>query len=1555
MISIYAISRRSTRPALRYDTALLALLLAALCSLLATGAALADDEDTGYMPPRGVPFFLLTDTSFASSDEARVRLEVTGEQLAEVEHAGGADIALYRVERPLEFLRQQRNLHRIDLKAAARPEGLANTLSYLWDRWWLRARQIWQNLFKGELRVKVTEQAPQLKTSPDIGKPTAYTYTSAYRSLPGLAEVQRMRYPVAAAKPIAPPSDLKLSGSSSEFRPPEEGNVYIPLGRQQPGLYVVEAAVGRHRAVTLLFVSDTVAVTKTSGRQFLIWTAQRADGRPAQAEVVWTDLAGVLGSGRTDAHGVLALDHAVPQTSYAFGVDAQGGVFVTENFYYDSEIYNAKLYAYTDRPLYRPGDEVNIRLYGREFTSATRSTALPAAPVELQVMDATGALVHRERLAYHPQDGAAARLRLPANAPAGGYEIVLTRGEDSYSAAFRVAPYVKPHFEVLVEPAQASFKTGEKISGRIRLAYPDGKPVAKASLRLSARAQVLTMVECDLLYGGLFPLQIANDKELHTDADGVAAFELPPAKEPSRLVLSVLASDGAAQRVKATREILIERAASAWTLQPQRRYAAPAETVTWSLKPDDDGAAQPSKPTAWLAIHQESQTRTQGTLAPDAQQLTLKLERPGSYTVELRDEQQRLLGAAPFWVSGGELKPPQGAIEIVLDKPRYRPGDTARALITFPVPVEDALVTLERDRVEHYGRLLAPQGVANVRRLNERQWEATLQVKADHAPNISFSVAYVHGHEYGFQNAGVVVEQPALQVTLRTDRESYRPGETVVLEITTRDAAGKPAAAVLSIGAVDEMVYALQPELAPSLQEFFYHLRRNNVRTQSSLSFISFDEAYDARTAASIAGQRHERGVKLLERPRRDERDTAYFEPTVRTDANGRAQVRFKVPDALTRWRITAKGYGLGDADGLVGERRAFFLSDQPYFAKWTAPTWAREGDRPQATVAVFNQTRERRALKLSLGMPGAAPLVRELDAAPGATFVALDLPPLKASTEVTLDVHHGSERVDTLTTRLSVVPREWRGEQELMVPVPAGSTSTPLALPADATGVRLRVLPTGVAAWTHVADGLIEQPHDGVEHTASRIVPLALALQSLSADVPPHSPLRQRLYAARLRLAALAGPNAVFGWWGQGSSADSAFWSAYAYHADHLATRALGMELPAAHWERLLDIYSEKGGQEPLAQRAWALWLMHRMGLPTATMTEGLLAELAQGESEASAAPTAASAASSPTVAPPRRVAGGHWFTDATAGRDLALVVTAQLARAHRKELPPAVSAGLEAAYARLETSEAMLSQALLVWSGRRPAQGDALAAALARASQADAGLDRTLALIVLSHTSGLSLRAEAPADAPKAGWTARASASGQSEWVPAGRELPTAVEWAQPTAQPLMLSVRLQGRVTSPRNTLPAQLQRRLYRLQPQGASFEPVLVKPGDALSSRELYLDEVTVVSKQTLSFALAELALPPGASLEPSTWGIRLKSGGAEPAALDRAIAEATSLGYSLPVDSLPAGESRVFRHLVRFAQQGRFQLPAARLWRVYQPRAQAVEAAEGGGYAWQVR
>ena len=153
-----------------------------LCALLLFALALPGGADTrerlpsNYQPFTGTPFFLLSDASYGSADMAKVRLEVPERDAARasLEQYSGADIVVYRVPQPLEFLKKQRNLHRIEVTGNYRGEGLANTLRHLWDTWWKESRLVWRKLFSAPARRAVTEVQPGLATKDAIHRPTEY-------------------------------------------------------------------------------------------------------------------------------------------------------------------------------------------------------------------------------------------------------------------------------------------------------------------------------------------------------------------------------------------------------------------------------------------------------------------------------------------------------------------------------------------------------------------------------------------------------------------------------------------------------------------------------------------------------------------------------------------------------------------------------------------------------------------------------------------------------------------------------------------------------------------------------------------------------------------------------------------------------------------------------------------------------------------------------------------------------------------------------------------------------------------------------------------------------------------------------------------------------------------------------------------------------------------------------------------------------------------------------------------------------------------------------------
>ncbi|MCF4996238.1 alpha-2-macroglobulin family protein [Pseudomonas syringae] len=1498
-----------------------------LALLLPLAPVNADDsvEPSNYAPVAGESFFLLADSSFAADEQAMVRLEAPGRDYRRfrMEPYGGADIRVYRIDKPLDFLKRQKNLHRVVSDGQFKGEGLSNTLAYLWDNWYRKSRRVMQRAFSYESRKQVTEEVPELKMGDAMVAPTPYDAQPQFALIPGLPVVSQFRYPLWQAKPIQPPAGVNLAGSSSDFISVAPGNVYIPLGQMRPGLYLVEALIGKYRATTMVFVSNTVAVSKIAGDELLVWAARKHEGSSVpKVNVLWTDGLGVMSSGATDADGLLRLKHVSPERSFVIGEDEEGGVFVSENFYYDSEIYDTKLYAFTDRPLYRPGDWVSLKIIGREFKNARDSVQPGAADVNVSVLDATGTELQTLDLKLDSKAGSQGRFQLPDNAVAGGYELRFSYKNQAYSSAFRVAEYIKPHFEISLNLAKQEYRTGEPVKGSLVLLYPDGKPVANAKLTLSLRAQQLSMVDNELQYLGQFPVELTST-QLTTDSKGNATLDLPAADKPSRYMLTVFASDGAAYRVKTTKEILIDRGAASFRLSAPQRFSASGEKVAFSYA--NEGGSEQNKavtPSSYSWVRLEDQSIGEGRLAATDQGFSLVFERPGTYNLTLKDQHGRVLGATGHSVTGDGVKAVPGTVEIVLDKPEYKAGDEALALITFPEPVSDALLSLERDKVEATALLAKGGDWLKLEKLSDTQYRARIAVKDSFAPNLTFSVLYTKGGQYSFQNAGIKVVAPQIDVTISTDKETYQPGETVTVDLTTQFA-GKAMPAHLTVSVVDEMVYALQAEVAPTIDQFFYHPRRNNVRTSASLSFISYDVALPGSPGAPGKANRSERGVKVLERPRREDVDTAAWQPELLTGADGKTRFTFKMPDSLTRWRITARA--IAD-DGQVGQKKQFVRSEKPLYLKWSGPSKFRKGDQPQLGVFAFSQADKPVKAELVTHYAGTEQRL-PVTLNSGINYVALPAFAL-ATGDWTAELVQDGKTADALAVRLTSTGEGWQVTQTQSLDAASGDTA--LNLPADATDIRLRLDDSPQALFRSALDDLLSYPYGGVEQTASRLLPLSIAYPSLASNLQIRDRLRLIMQNSRLRLVQMAGPSASFTWWGYDGEPD-AFLTAYAYYADWNASQVLELTLPPEHWQRVLEVYAKQAKTTPLLQRALILSFAKHMHLPVNTLLSGLMDDLARA-GEGNADTLMDDGEDSLVMSAP----------DSALGLAAARALTAPLAKQVKVPLPDAFSRQVDAAQQRLAVSSQPFAEALNL--SLQPFDQAHAQTLLQRLLPQQSTLERALALTWLQR----SIEQASPtiALAPGDGWKKQYGATGEMYWTWQGpTPVPSVLSLAGTQERPLRASLSFQSQQPAV-DPMAVTITRRLSRLVPGDEAFtfklEPVGTQP---LSSDSLYLDEVILTSKAPtpLRYGMLEVPLPPGADVERTTWGIKLQGKpGTEPTSLEKARFEPGQLAYAVPVDAL-SGELRL-RHLVRFSQKGQFNLPPVRFTQVYAPQHQAREA-----------
>jgi uncharacterized protein YfaS (alpha-2-macroglobulin family) len=153
-----------------------------------------------------------------------------------------------------------------------------------------------------------------------------------------------------------------------------------------------------------------------------------------------------------------------------------------------------------------------------------------------------------------------------------------------------------------------------------------------------------------------------------------------------------------------------------------------------------------------------------------------------------------------FYATGREMVGWSGTeydrVEVLLDKDRYAPGETARALIKSPYPSAEMLFTVEREKFFIKKQQLAEGGAVMVE----------FTVTKEMIPNAYVGVALVrkgapasglepeddHQFKVGYAPFAVSTEEKRLQVSVAPDKKSAGPGDDLKVDFLIKDRSGKP-------------------------------------------------------------------------------------------------------------------------------------------------------------------------------------------------------------------------------------------------------------------------------------------------------------------------------------------------------------------------------------------------------------------------------------------------------------------------------------------------------------------------------------------------------------------------------------------------------------------------------------------------------------------------------------------------------------------------------------------------------------------------------------------
>jgi alpha-2-macroglobulin len=378
----------------------------------------------------------------------------------------------------------------------------------------------------------------------------------------------------------------------------------------------------------------------------------------------------------------------------------------------------------------------------------------------------------------------------------------------------------------------------------------------------------------------------------------------------------------------------------------------------------------------------------------------------------------------------------------------------------------------------------------------------------------------------------------------------------------------------------------------------------------------SMRKATDAEGAAE-----EEEGIRLRE----DFNALAVFAPSVTTDAAGRAEVKVKVPDSLTRYRVMAVSVAGGK---LFGSGESNITARMPLMVRPSAPRFLNFGDRFELPVVLQNQTEQAMEVHVAVRAANA-----ELTEGAGRRVSV----PANDRVEVRFPV--AAAQAGRAHFQIGAVSGRHADAAQVELPVwtpatteafatygeldAAGAVVQPVTAPPGVFpqfgGLEVQTSSTQLQALTDAVLYLVSYPYECSEQLSSRVLAVAAlkdVLTAFKAEGMPSPEEMQRAVARDIeRLRGMQNEDGGFGFWRRGEKS----WPYVSIHVAHALVRAKekGFQVPQTMLDRartyLRDIErripSEYGPEARNALIAYALNVRWRMGDRDAARARQLVA----------------------------------------------------------------------------------------------------------------------------------------------------------------------------------------------------------------------------------------------------------------------------------------------------------------------------------------------------------
>ncbi|MFZ4619351.1 MAG: Ig-like domain-containing protein [Bacteroidota bacterium] len=678
---------------------------------------------------------------------------------------------------------------------------------------------------------------------------------------------------------------------------------------------------------------------------------------------------------------------------------------------------------FSDRGLYKAGEKIDLKGIIRSLKDG-RWNVLKGDSVRVSIKNSRDEEMLAKELTLSSFGSVNASMEFPSNAPMGYYSAKIElkiRKDNAFRWMtvgyhyFRLEAFRAAEFDVTTVLGKKSYIVGDSVDGVISAKYLFGAALKNAPVRwrLTVSGDEFEPSGFDGYYFSrirwLSPYDRSHYRELQNEESTLDEFG--NLQIASRLVVGEIRSTASlmleADATSPSRQVISGR--TSVTIHNGEFYLGIGQNSTFVKKDTavalkviavtPEGAFVPNVQVKvnvynriWSSVrraevggryfwesHVENIPVDSATVTTGTQPVEFSFvpKDPGFYYTEVNAVDPRgneISANSYFYVTGSGYVPWERTnddrIELISDRSNYKPGDVAHIIVKNPYESADALVSVEREGILTHFTVKVKGSAPQI----------DIPIKNDYLPNVFVSVVLLQGRvdsiaatkesdigrpsfKMGYINLSVSPLEKKLSVKIETTKKDYRPGDSVEVSVLTTLSTGKPISSEVALSVADLGVLNLIGYRLPELFDEYYRQRGLAVSTTESRAHLIEQRNFGEKAeevggggAAKMSAQLDADGV------RKDFRASAYWNPSIITDAKGKAVIKFKLPDNITGFQLMAVAHTQESEFGF-GENS--ITVSKPLLLQPAFPRFARVGDVFEGGVVALNYSDREKNVKL--------------------------------------------------------------------------------------------------------------------------------------------------------------------------------------------------------------------------------------------------------------------------------------------------------------------------------------------------------------------------------------------------------------------------------------------------------------------------------------------------------------------------------------------------------------------------------------------------------------